>query len=67
MEWGIKNYLSKHRIYADNPDMQTIIINSFIAYCGLSNELPWSEKLRIINNNFGKFCMYAHNNWKHEK
>lgn len=67
IEWGIKNYLNKHSIYKNNSVMQTVIINSFIADCKLSNDLPWDVKLQTIENNFGKFCMYAHNNWKHGK
>ena len=66
-EYGLKNYLNKHGIYKDNDDMQTIIINSFFCQCGGDNDEDWNIKLKFCKANFGRFAMYAHNNWKHQK
>lgn len=64
IEWRLKNYLHKNDIYRNNNDMQTIIINSFFNENGGSNEAQWAEKLKYADDNFGKFAMYAQNNWK---
>lgn len=63
-EWGIKNYLNKHNIYANNSDMQTIIINSFYNQRGGDNEAPWKEKILYTQEHFGLFAQYAQNQWK---
>ncbi len=64
-EYGIKNYLNKHNIYKDDSDFQTVIINSFYNERGGDNDNSWKTKVKYVKEHFGKFCMYAHNNWKH--
>ena len=63
LKWAIKNYLNKHNIYKDDSNMQTIIINSFYCENG-NNEDEWPTKIKYVQEHFGKFAMYAHNNWK---
>ena len=67
-EWKIRNYLYRNDIYGSDTEMHHLIINSFISASGYEVEtLLWKERLKIIHDNFGKFAMYAQNNWKHEK
>jgi len=70
-EWGIKNYLNLHNIYKDDSDMQTIIINSFyneqLKANFNSNKDEWRYKIEYVQKHFGKFAMYAQNNWKKQK
>ena len=63
-EWRIRNYLFKNGIHPTDKNMQTIIINSFIAEA-TDEELDWKGKLNYIQQHFGAFAMYAQNNWKH--
>lgn len=63
-EYSIKNYLNKHDIYKDNSDMQDVIINSFYAERGQSNDDYWHDKITYISTHFGLFAQYAQNNWK---
>lgn len=62
-DWSIRNYLIKHGIYADNSDMQTIIMNSYFNQMGGDNDTEWKDKIAYIGNHFGKFCQYAQG-WK---
>lgn len=63
-EYGIKNYLNKHKIYKGNHDMHAVIINSFVVERGVSIDETWLYKLGFIQKHFGLFAQYAHNNWK---
>lgn len=73
VEWALRNYLNKHDIYKDNKDMQIVIINSFYNQHNHEkkrfdvNDNTWSIKVKYVNEHFGKFAMYAHNEWKNKK
>lgn len=72
-EWRLINYLNKHGIYKDNLTMQEIIINSFYNQHNRDrgrsdvNDNEWKDKLKYVQNHFGLFAQYAHNNWKHKQ
>lgn len=64
-EYRIKNYLHLNDIQRGNNLAQTVIIHTFFNLkSGLPSDTPWKEKLKFINERFGKFAMYAQNNWK---
>lgn len=69
-EWRLRNYLDKHNIHKGNGDIQTVIINSFYNTHNERkgrlnvNDSDWKDKLAYVNNHFGLFAQYAHNNWK---
>lgn len=66
IEYALMNYLNINNIYRGDIGMQRIIINSFFNQSGGNNNITWSAKLKVVHDKFGKFCQYAHNNWKHK-
>ena len=68
MEWGIRNYMTKHNIYPNNPDIHMVIINSFIntRFSNLE-DIEWRDRIKYIQSHFGLFAQYAQNNWKHKQ
>ena len=62
-EQQLHDYLDSAGVYANDPAMQDIVINSFYNQCEKDNDDEWDEKVAFATVHFDAFCRYIKKVW----